>query len=247
MTNLVDSLQQRAEAALGQRTAQPPDQFAALSPEAAQRVLHDLQVHQIELEMQNEELRRTHAALETSRARYLDFYELTPAGFCTLDEVGLILNANLSTAQLLGVAREDLPGRALTNFILPDDQDIFYRLRQRSMATLGPQDCALRLVKRDDAQVWVHLQVIAVADETGARHLRVVLSNITEHKRVTQELLDANIELAYQSEEKGKRAAELAIANIELAYQSEEKGKRAAELAIANIELAYQSEEKVLA
>ena len=244
VTNLIESLSRRAEAALSQRAGPSPEAFTALSPEAAQRVLHDLQVHQIELEMQNEELRRTHAALETSRARYLDFYELTPAGFCTLDEVGLILNANLSTAELLGVAREDLPKRALTNFILPDDQDIFYRLRQRSMATLGPQDCALRLVKRDDAQVWVHLQVIAVTDEAGARHLRVVLSNITEHKRVTQELFDANIELAYQSEEKGKRAAELAIANIELAYQSEEKGKRAAELAIANVELAYQSEEK---
>ena len=73
VTNLMDSLQKRAEAALGQRTIQSPEQFAALSPAAAQRALHDLQVHQVELEMQNEELRRTQAALDKSLTRYVDF------------------------------------------------------------------------------------------------------------------------------------------------------------------------------
>ncbi len=81
--SLIECLYQRAEAALGQRTNPPAEDFAALSPAAAQRVLHDLQVHQIQLEMQNEELRRMQAELDTSRASYFDLYELAPIGYCT--------------------------------------------------------------------------------------------------------------------------------------------------------------------
>ena len=93
----MDSLQQRAEAALGQRATQSPEQFAALSPEAAQRVLHDLQVHQIELEMQNVELRRVQSELDAERARYFDLYDLAPVGYCTVTDKGLIKEVNLTT------------------------------------------------------------------------------------------------------------------------------------------------------
>ncbi|MFZ4481395.1 MAG: PAS domain S-box protein, partial [Rhodoferax sp.] len=209
LTNLVQSLYQRAEAALGQRTNQSAEEFAALSPEAAQRMWHDLEVHQIELEMQNEELRRTQVELETSRADYFDFYDMAPVGYCTLDESGLILQANLSAASMLGVSRDDLSRQALSSFIFDQDQDIFYLLRRRIMQTCESQECELRMVKRDGEQIWVRLQGMAGADKEGVRLLRLVLNNVTQYLRVEKELLAANVEIARQSEEKERRAAEL--------------------------------------
>jgi PAS domain-containing protein len=73
-----------------------------VSLEDTERLLHELRVHQIELEMQNEELRQAQALLDTERARYFDLYDLAPVGYCTLSETGLILQSNLAAATLLG-------------------------------------------------------------------------------------------------------------------------------------------------
>ena len=84
-----------------------------------QRALHELRVHQIELEMQNEELRRAHEELEASRAKYVDLYDMAPVGYFTLGEPGLILEANLTAARLLGVARGALVKQPLSRLYPP--------------------------------------------------------------------------------------------------------------------------------
>ena len=99
------ALRKRAEALAGERAGEMPEDLEAAPLEAALRALHELRVHQIELEMQNEELRRTQEELEVSRMRYFDLYDLAPVGYFTLNEKGLILEANLTAAKLLGVAR----------------------------------------------------------------------------------------------------------------------------------------------
>ena len=76
-------------------------------------------MHQVELEMQNEELRRAQLELDATRARYFDLYDLAPVGYCTLSEQGLILEANLTAASRLGVARDALAQQRLTSFIFP--------------------------------------------------------------------------------------------------------------------------------
>ena len=95
------------------------DAIKTLSPDEVRQALHELRVHQIELEMQNEELRRTQEELEASRERYFDLYDLAPVGYFTLSEQGLILEANLKAAKLLGVERSALVKAALIPFYSP--------------------------------------------------------------------------------------------------------------------------------
>ena len=121
-------LRQRAEARLADRIKGSADQAESLSPKTTQQLLHELQVHQIELEMENEELRRAQAALDTSRERYLNLYELAPMGYCTVTEKGLISQVNLTISTLLVVPRSQLITQPITRFIFKEDQDVFYKL-----------------------------------------------------------------------------------------------------------------------
>ena len=119
--------------------------------------------------MQNEELRRAQGELEASRARYFDLYDLAPVGYFTLSEQGLILEANLTGAGLLGVARSALVKQPLTRFILPEDQDIYYRHRKQLFETGAPQVCELRMLRADAAPFWARLEATAAQDAEAAR------------------------------------------------------------------------------
>ena len=137
-------LRDRAEERL--RTLKDQE-LETLSPEEIRRTLHELHVHQIELEIQNEELRRTQEELVTARTRYFDLYDLAPVGYCTLGENGLIQEANLTAATLLGLARGALIGRPISRSILKEDQDIFYRHRKQLLETGIPQAIELRMIE----------------------------------------------------------------------------------------------------
>ena len=187
---LEPSLRQRAEARFKADETQ-----AELTPEETRQTLHELRVHQIELELQNDDLRRTQAELEASRARYFDLYELAPVGYVTLSETGLILEANLTAAGLLGVGRSALVKQPLTPFILPDDQDLFYRLRQQLFKTGAPQACELRLRRSDNTPFCAHLEATAAQDAEGAPVCRVVLSDITARKQTELGIHQLNAEL----------------------------------------------------
>ena len=197
VTSLMQSLYQRAEAALGQRVSQSPEQFAALSPAQAQRTLHDLQVHQVELEMQNEELRRKQVELDESLAREVNFYDLAPVGYCTVTEEGLIREYNLTTSTLLNVPRSELIKQSITRFIFNDDQDSYYKHRRKLIDADGPLSVELRLLKRDGAPFWAHLEVAKVKEGEGGSEMRLVIKDITERKNV-EECLRAS-EAQYRS------------------------------------------------
>ena len=189
------ALRQRAEALSGERSGEMPENLEVLSPEVAGRVLHELRVHQIELEMQNEELRRTQEELEVSRLRYFDLYDLAPVGYFTLSEQGMILEANLTVAKLLGVARGALVKQPLSRFILPEDQDIHYYHHKTLLETGGPQAWELRVLKKDAAPFWVRVEATTAQDADGASVCRAVVSDITESKQAERALKTTNTEL----------------------------------------------------
>lgn len=163
-----------------------------LKPRSAEDLLHELQVHQVELEMQNENLRQSQAELEAAHARYFDLYDLAPVGYVTLSERGLILQANLTAATLLGLTRSALTKQLLTPFILKEDRNIYYLFRKQLLGTDKPQSCELRMVKKDGIQFWAHLAATAAQDADGASIIRIVLSDITESKAAERQIRRLN-------------------------------------------------------
>ena len=189
-----------------------PENIEALSFEEIRHVLHDLHVHQVELEMQNVELRTMQADLDAARVRYFDIYDLTPVGYCTLSDEGLILEANLTAVTLLGLNRSALLKRPLTRYILPDDQNIYFLHRKQLFETGESQTFDLRMLKKDGTQFWAHLAATAAQEIDSALVCRVVISDITERKRAEEEKtkLEGQIRRAQKMESIGSLAGGIA-------------------------------------
>jgi PAS domain S-box-containing protein len=183
-----DAAKLRKRAEKQARTLEPIF-LSAQTPETIEQILHELRVHQIELEMQNEELRTAQEEIETGRARYFDLYDLAPVGYCTLSEHGLFLEANLTATTLLGVARSALVRQPISRFILKEDEDIYYLHRKQLFETGEPQEYELRLTKPDGTLIWVHLTSTIAQTEDGGLVCRVVLSDITERKQTEEALV----------------------------------------------------------
>ena len=156
-----------------------------MSPEAAKQLLHELRVHQIELEIQNEELRRVQHNLEASRARYFDLYNLAPVGYLTLSQQGIIIEANLTMANFLGVVRGALVQRPLSHFIFPEDQDSYYFHRKQLVKiseTKNTVVCELRMVRADGSLFWARLQALPALETDSVPECRIIISDITKQK-----------------------------------------------------------------
>jgi diguanylate cyclase (GGDEF)-like protein/PAS domain S-box-containing protein len=189
-----EDLRRRAEAAGAEPAADPAFgvEFDSLSPAARLRLLHELRVHQIELDMQNEELRQAQVALGASQARYFELYDLAPAGYCSVNPQGLIVEANLGIATLLGVSRGSLLNQPIDRFVFPEDADAFYRWRHALVATVQPQALELRLLPHAGMPRWVQVSATHWSDEAGAAALLyLVLTDIGERKQAEFALRDS--------------------------------------------------------
>ncbi|MFN7290330.1 MAG: PAS domain-containing protein [Pirellula sp.] len=165
-----------------------PVAAGGLSSEETKRLLHELQVHEIELELQNEELRRAQFELDRSRSRYFDLYELAPTGYCIVSEQGLIEEANLTTSKLLGVDRSRLIRQPISRFIFKEDQDRFYLNHKQILKSDDPRSYELRMVKPDGNFVWVQIACVAIEDSEGILKVRIVLTDISDRKLVEEKL-----------------------------------------------------------
>ena len=178
----LQALRQKAEFEMNGKVVATAESLEAMTPAMVLRLLHELQVHQIELEMQNEELRKTQLELEEARARYFDLYDLAPISYCTLDEMGVILEANLATTDLLGEPRRVLVGQRISRYILKDYQDSYYLCRKLLLTSGERQSCELHMVKADSSAFWVNLTIASATTSTGKTVQRLVLTDITNAK-----------------------------------------------------------------
>ena len=154
--------------------------------EDMQRLVHELQVHQIELELQNEELQGARAELEVGVERYSDLYDFAPIGYVTLDGDGTIGQVNLSGARLLGLERSRLVGARFGLFVSPEYRPAFNALLEKVFESQAKQVCDLTIGPEKSAPLWVHIE--AVASDDGGRECRAVLTDITERRRIEETL-----------------------------------------------------------
>lgn len=197
------TLRQRAEELL----RKPELEIESTSPAELKVLLHELQVHQVELEIQNEELRNVQLELEESRDRYAELYDLAPMGYLTLDATGTIVKANLRAEALLGADRQDLVGARLSRFIGAESQDVWYLHLQRAMRGESRDTCEVGV--RDGGRT-LRAESVRHGDSLEPGQVFTVLFDISERKRMEQEIQRLNGELQARIDQ---RTAELIKSN----------------------------------
>ena len=145
-------------------------------------LIHELQVHQIELEMQNEQLRQAQTIIEDSNKRFSDLYDFAPVGHLTVEKEGRIIEANLTAAQLLGVTMNSLINKPFNIFVHPSDKDVFLLHLRRLRKSLS-ETCEIRLVKKGAAFFDAQLVSTPLASgAAGAKDFLITMLDITARK-----------------------------------------------------------------
>ena len=178
-------LRQRAE----QIVKKAEVDMSSLSESDIQNLIHQLDVHRVELELQNEELLRSNTEAEEARRKYRDLFEFAPVGYVTLDQHYHILDANHSVARLLGMKKPQLLKRPLTDVVCPESQDAFYLAAQEGIRSQELSTVDLQLFHTQRDRLWAHLEIQA---EDGGQSYRVSLNDVTRQKEVELEILTLN-------------------------------------------------------
>ncbi len=217
-----DVLREHAERRLSERKTPVPLQDA-------RKVLHELEVHQIELEMQNEALRQGQATLAASQERYADLYDFAPVGYFTFDHMGLISEVNLTGASLLGVERGQLKSKPFSLFVAAPFRDTFHRHYRDILRTGTPGTCELQLTKKGGTSFYASVQSMPVWDAEGnLTGVRSAIGDMTERKRAGELLQKAHDQLEFRVQE---RTADLSKAVDALHDEIKERRKVEEDLA----------------
>lgn len=174
-------LRQHAEAQLERR----PLSLAQFDPDGQllHELLHELRVHRIELEMQNEALRQSQVELEKSRDRYVELYDFAPVGYITLNHEGMIDEINLTAAALLKIERSKLSKRRFASFIAPPDRDRWYRHFLSVLKSGNMKSCELLIQNKDESSLCAILYCQRLTNDGKGSVVRIALADITESKR----------------------------------------------------------------
>ena len=156
-----------------------------------EKLLHELQVQQIELKLQNEELRSALEQLEESRSKYSDLYDFAPVGYLTLDEKGFILEANLTASRQIGIDRSNLINTSFSVHLSGSDGDRFRLHLHKVFRSMERQACEVGLRPKGGSELHALLESIFVQDVHGQVSCRTSIIDITGRKRVEQALRDS--------------------------------------------------------
>ncbi|MFA6192403.1 MAG: ATP-binding protein [Sulfurimonas sp.] len=170
-----------------------------LTAEDATKLFLELEINHIELEMQNSELHKAQEEAEEAKERYFELYNDAPVCYCTLNEEGFIIEVNERTIKTMGLVREQLLGKKMSDFVFIEDQDIFYLHQQKILELSEPQTCELRIAKSDGLPVWMNISATASHDKRGNRIYHLVFNNIDERKMIEERLKNKEKMLLVQS------------------------------------------------
>lgn len=229
-TSTFEKLRQQAETLIGQQA-----DIAVENPTDILELIHELKVYQIELEIQNEELRRAQNELSTLEHEYESLYEFAPCAYITLSPEGIITRVNLTGITLLDANRGRIIGTSLSNYIADSHADAFYRARQTSATTGEKQSLELPLKSESGDPTWVRTDIDAGLDDAGkVLQWRITMVNITEQFRIQAQRneLEAKLQQARKMQSLGTLAGGIAhefnnclaiiLGNLELAMDSAE-------------------------
>lgn len=180
-----DALRRQAEALM----SNPDLSKRLVAFEDPLQLIHELQTFQVELELQNDELRLAHQELTEFKIHYTQLYDFTPVGYVTLDAKGKILNANLTLARMLATEKSALLNRPLSDHVLPRDQDIYYLHLQALFASEKRQVCDLKMKKKEGDLFDVQLESTVIPEPgQGKARYRTVIIDVSDRKH-TERLL----------------------------------------------------------
>ena len=163
-----------------EQLANSPKRSPELKGQTSEQFIYELQVHQIEIEMQAEDLRKSKIALEESRDKYLELYEFAPIGYLTLTNKALITEVNLTGAKLLGVERDKIINHGLGRFITPKDLANWDRYFAEVRGNAKKQTCTLTLIRADGSVFPARLESSRITGSDGTNSVRIALSDITD-------------------------------------------------------------------
>ncbi len=179
-------LRRRAEAVID-KAVQPEKVAGTL--EDMQRLIAELHIHQIELEMQNEELRQAQSQLATEREKYVDLYNFAPVAYVTVDDNDIIIDLNHAAAELLEHEFRFMEGRPITSHLTPDSLQTYFEHRQFTLESRSAQTCQLTIRRRDGTKAVVQARTVALNPSADTRQLwRTVLTDITALKEAEEAL-----------------------------------------------------------
>jgi PAS domain S-box-containing protein len=183
-----------AERAMRLKSLQVGD-ISSLSSDDISKLIHELQAHQVEVKMQNEELKRIHRELKDAKDKYSDLYNFAPVGYFTLSNAGIILDVNRTGAALLGRAKDRIIKKPFSSFVFIDDYRTYYSHLKQVFGTKTRRTCEIQLERHDRMRFPARLESVAVKDSRREfNQCRTVVSNIKDLK-LAQKALQESEEL----------------------------------------------------